>query len=189
MGACSRRVLQVGFQDGGALLGRDLFEVDLLTIAAVEHCSSTSGTHILDPIHVPSEHRHQVPLSRDGGHHHWERDGAPGFSSGHFQCRDRAGRDARGGDSRPYSVSYSRDPVGSLAPVHPSLAPVQPVLEVAPSHLSLVPFSYMLYRSVSKPYHRPVTFASQRSALVSQSQHKSLLVVADWMQATSWSQA
>lgn len=183
MGPRSRCVLQVSPQNGGALLGRNLFEVDLLTPAAAERCSSTGGTHVLDPIHVFSQHRHQVPLSIDDGHHHRQRDGAPGFSSGHFQCHDRVGCDTRGGGSSPRTIGYPRDPVGSLPPVQPSLATVQPVLEVATSHFSLIPFSCTMCRSLRKPYHTPVTSASRWSALVSQAQHE-LLVVAGCMQAT-----
>jgi hypothetical protein len=183
MGPRSRCVLQVRPQDGGALLGGNLFEVDLLTPAAAEHSSSTGCSHVLDPIHVLSKHRHQVPLCIDDGHHHWQRDGAPGLSSGHFQCHDRVGRDARGGNSSPRSIGYLRDPVGSLPPVQPSLAPVQPVLEVATSHLSLIPLSCTVYRSLRKSYNTPITSASRWSALVSQAQHR-LLVVVDCMQAT-----
>jgi carboxylate-amine ligase len=53
----------------GALLGGDLFEVDLLPTAAAEHRSSPGGTDVVDPLHVLSEHRHQVPLSIDDSHH------------------------------------------------------------------------------------------------------------------------
>jgi hypothetical protein len=184
MGPRSRCVLQVRPQDGSALLGGDLFEVDLLTPAAAQQRSSTGGTHVLDPIHVLSKHRHQVPLSIDDGHHHRQRDGASGFSSGHFQGHDRVGRDARGGDSSPRFIGYPRDPVGSLPTVQPSLATVQPVLEVPTSHLSLIPFSGRIYRNLRKPYHTPVTSASRWSALASQTHHTLVLVVADCMQAT-----
>ena len=56
MGPRSRCVLQVRPQDAGALPSGNLFEVDLLTAAAAEHCSSPGGTHVLDPIHVFSKH-------------------------------------------------------------------------------------------------------------------------------------
>lgn len=56
MGPRSRRVLQIRPQNGGALRGCNLLEVDLLTPAAAEYCSSTSGPHILDSIHMLSEH-------------------------------------------------------------------------------------------------------------------------------------
>src|SRR5437763_1343358 len=58
--------------------------------------------------------------------------------------------------------------------VQPSLATVQPVLEVATSHLSLLPFSCTVYRSLRKSFHTPVTSASRWSALVSQAQHRLL---------------
>src|SRR5437763_1847327 len=75
MGPRSRCVLEVRPQNGGALLGGNLFEVDLLTAAAAQYCASPGGTHVLDPIHVLSKHRDQVPLYIDDGHHHWQRDG------------------------------------------------------------------------------------------------------------------
>jgi hypothetical protein len=43
MGPRPRCVLQVRLQDGGALLGGNLFEVDLLTLAAAEHCASPAA--------------------------------------------------------------------------------------------------------------------------------------------------
>jgi len=52
----SRCSLQVGFQDGCALSAGNLFELDLLRTSAAENCSSTGGTHVLDPIHIVSEH-------------------------------------------------------------------------------------------------------------------------------------
>jgi hypothetical protein len=130
MGSRSRCSLQVRPQDGGAPFGGNLFEVDLLTTAASEHRSSPGGTDVVDPLHVLSEHRHQVPLSLDDGHHHRQRDRPPGLASGHFQGHQVVGRDARRGDSSSRSIQHPRDPVGSLPTI-------QPVGEVA-SHQFLI---------------------------------------------------
>jgi hypothetical protein len=70
MGSCSRCALQVGPRDRRTRILRNLFEVDLLPTAALEHRSSTGGTDVVDPLHVLSEHRHQVPLSIDDGYYH-----------------------------------------------------------------------------------------------------------------------
>ena len=56
VGSRSRCALQVRPQDGGTLVGRNLFEVDLLTTAAPEHRSSTGCTYVVDPVHVLSQH-------------------------------------------------------------------------------------------------------------------------------------
>jgi len=37
-------------------------ELDLFTTAAPENCFSVGRTHVLDPLHVLSEHRHQISL-------------------------------------------------------------------------------------------------------------------------------
>src|SRR3989454_6940506 len=105
----------------GALVGGNLFELDLLTTAARENCSSTGCTYVLDPAHVISEHRHQVPLSMNDGHDQRQRDRPPGLSSGHFQCHKVIGRDARREYSSPRSIQNPRDPVGSLPTLQPSL--------------------------------------------------------------------
>ena len=125
----SRCSLQVSPQDRCALVGGHLFELDLLTGAAPENRSSTGCTYVVDPLHVISEHRHQVPLSIDDCHHQRQRDGAPRLSSGHFQCHEVVGRHARRGHSSRRSVQNLRDPVGSLPTVQPSS-------EVAYGHVS-----------------------------------------------------
>lgn len=117
----SRSALQVSPQDGWALVGGNLFELDVLTAAAAENRSSTGCPHIADPLHVVSEHRHQVPLSIDDGHDQRERDGPPRLSSGHFQCHKVVGRDARRGHSSPRSIQNPGDPVGSLPTVQPPM--------------------------------------------------------------------
>jgi hypothetical protein len=70
MGSCSRCALQIRPQDGCALLGGNFFSVDLLTTMPVEHRSPSSCADIVDPLHVFSEHRHQVSLPIDDGHCH-----------------------------------------------------------------------------------------------------------------------
>jgi len=129
VGSRSRCSLQVSPQDGGALVGGNLFEVDLLTTAAPENRPSTGCPYVVDPLHVISEHRHQVPLSIDDGHDHRQRDSPPRLSSGHFQCHEVVGRDPRRGHSSRRPIQNPRNPVGSLPTV-------QPPSEVAESHLS-----------------------------------------------------
>ena len=119
--SCSRCSLQVSPQDGCALFDGKLFELDLLTTSAPENCSSTGCTYVLDPVHVISEHRHQVPLSIDDGYDHRQRDSPPRLSSGHIQCHEVVGRNARRGYSSPRSIQNPRDPVGPLPTVQPSL--------------------------------------------------------------------
>ena len=122
MRSCSRCSLQVSPQDGCALAGGKLFELDLLTTTAPEeNCSSTGCTYVLDRVHVISEHRHQIPLSVDDGYDHRQRGRPPRLSSSHFQCHEVVGRNARRGYRSPRSIQNPRDPVGSMPTVHPSL--------------------------------------------------------------------
>jgi hypothetical protein len=116
----SRCSLQVSLQDGCALVGGHLVELDLLTGAAPENRSSTGCTYIADPLHVVSEHRHQVPLSFDDRDDDRQREGSSRRSSGHFQCHEEVGRHARRGHGSRRSVENSRDPVLSPPTVQPS---------------------------------------------------------------------
>ena len=120
VGSRSRCSLQVRLQDGCALVDGNLFELDLLTAAAPENRLSTGCAYVLDPLHVLSEHRHQVPLPIDDGHDHRQRDrSAPTFVRSLPMSRV-VGRDARGGYSSRRSIQNPRDPVGSLPTVQPS---------------------------------------------------------------------
>src|SRR3989304_7411597 len=56
VGPRSRCSLQVRPQDGCALVGGHLFELDLLTTAAPENRSSTGCPYVVDPVHVLSAH-------------------------------------------------------------------------------------------------------------------------------------
>lgn len=48
--------LHVRLQDGSVPLGSNLFQMDLLTPAAVEHRSSPGSPHVLNPIDALSKH-------------------------------------------------------------------------------------------------------------------------------------
>lgn len=120
--------LEVRLQDGGALIGGELIELDFFAKAAAENCSSAGCAHILDPARIVSEHGHEVALSIDDGHDHREGESPPRLSSSHFQSLEVVGRNARRAYSSPRSIQNPRDPVGSLPTVQPSF-------EVAWSHL------------------------------------------------------
>jgi hypothetical protein len=122
----SRRALQISLQDGCSLTGGNLYQEHLLTTMPPEHCFPSSCTYILDPVHILSEHRHQVPLPIDDGHRHRQRDRSPRLASGHFQGRHIVGQNTRGEESCPGSIEHSRDPVGSLPTVQPSLEVASP---------------------------------------------------------------
>jgi hypothetical protein len=91
----SRRSLQVSPQDRCALVGGNLFELDLLTAAAAENCSATGGTYVLDPVHVFSEHGHQVPLPIHDGDHNGQGEHSPGLAPRHLQRSKVVGGDTR----------------------------------------------------------------------------------------------
>src|SRR5579859_724753 len=134
MGSCSWSSMQVHLQDGGTLFYRNLFELNLLATAALNHRSATGSSHIPDPLHILSEHRHQIPLSINHCHHQRQRNRPPRLSSDHFQSHQVVGRDPQRACNRRRSVHYSRNPIGSLPSVHPAS-------EVASCHLSLSIFS------------------------------------------------
>jgi hypothetical protein len=129
VGSRPRCSLQVSLQKGCALVGGNLFELDLLTIAAPKNRSSTGCPYVINPLHIISEHRHQISTSTDDGHDQRQRDVPPRFSSGHLQCNEVVGADARRGHSSPRSVQNPRHPIGSLPTVQPSF-------EVASSYQS-----------------------------------------------------
>jgi hypothetical protein len=163
--------LQISPQDGGTLVRGNFFEVDLLTLTALEHRSSPGCTYILDPLHVLSEHRHQIPLSINDGHHHRQRDRPSGLSSGHFQCYHIVGNTRRG-DNGPRSINHPRDPVGSLPTVQPSL-------EVAWRHFSFSPFSKCLEPCLNRqvdPFSTPSALVEHASAALSRSAKPSIAV-------------
>lgn len=98
--------LQVSPQNRCALAGGNFFELDLVTTAAPENCSSTGCRYVANPWHVIFEHRHQVPLSIDDGHDHRQQGRPSRLSSGHLQCHEIVGGDARGGYSSRCSIQF-----------------------------------------------------------------------------------
>ncbi len=149
----SRRSLQVSLQDGCALVGGNLFELDVLAAAAPEYRPSTGSTYVLDPAHIIPEHRHQVPLPIDDGHNHRQREGPPRLSAGHFQGHQVVVRDARRGYTSRRSIHDPRDPVGSLSTVQPSG-------EVAFTHLCLSAFSLFIQNFHFGPLDKTVIHPS-----------------------------
>src|SRR2546423_13743152 len=108
--------------------------MNLLTTVPLEHRTASSRTDIVDPLHVLSQHRHQVALSRDCGHHNRQRDRPPRRSSSYFQSHQIVGQKTRGVQNCPPSIEDTRDPVGSLSTIQPLLSTVEPVLEIASCH-------------------------------------------------------
>ena len=121
----SGRSLQIGFQDWCALGSRNFFEVDLHSLAALKNGSSTRSTHVPDPLHLFSQHSHQIALSTDNRYGYRQRVRPPGFSASHFQRLHVVGGKAQRGHNSRHSIHDPREQVGSLAPVHPSRESVQ----------------------------------------------------------------
>lgn len=108
--------LQVSPQDWCALVGGNLLESDFLKAPAPDNRPSTGGAYVMDPLHVLSEHRHQVPLSIDDDHDQRQRDSPSRLASGYFQCDKIVGGDARRRHSRPQL--YSKSSLSSWVAAH-----------------------------------------------------------------------
>lgn len=120
MRAGTRGALQVGFQDGRPLADGNVFELDLLALAAAQDCFAARGADVLDPTDVFAEHGDEVALAVDDGDDYRERERAAGGAAGDFQGREIAGsgaEQARGGHD---AVGDAGDPVGTVVAVEPA---------------------------------------------------------------------
>ena len=68
MGSRARRPFQVGLQDGGSLIHRNLFKAHLLAAAVTQNDAAICRLYISYPFHVRSEHGHKVTLTFNDNH-------------------------------------------------------------------------------------------------------------------------
>ena len=118
---CAGRTLQVLLQHGSAPCDLDLFEAHLLRASMAQHGVARSGSHVANPRGVWPEHRDQVSLSSENGHHERERDRAP-RSPAHDLQRDPVVRaDAARVNGREAAIDQPSQRTGASASVEPAL--------------------------------------------------------------------
>jgi len=72
VGPRAERSPQISLQHWRARLYRNLFKSHFLPATVSQDNPPAGGTDIADPVHILTEHRHEISLPIDNSHHHWK---------------------------------------------------------------------------------------------------------------------
>src|SRR5262249_55183268 len=82
--------------------------------------SSGGGLHVLNPGHVDAEHRDEISMAVNDGHHERKGDWAPGTTSDHFQHDEVVRCDPAREHGGCASIDPARQRIGPVSPVEPA---------------------------------------------------------------------